>query len=181
MQAVSIEEFDVFTLGFSNRTWEETADLLSSYDVRRLIDIRVSPRSRHTPQFNRENVETRLPELGIEYVHLKDLGGFRKPDPDSLQNAGWQDASFRGYADYMQTDRFAQALKRLIESIRSARTVYVCTENAFHRCHRALVSDALALNSFRIGHIVSATRCDPHKMTGFARVDGDRITYPGLF
>lgn len=170
--------FDVFTLGFSNRTWDETIEILRTFAIERLVDIRTLPGSRHTPQFNQENLSRALPEEGIEYLHLKSLGGLRKPRPGDSANAGWRNESFRGYADYMQTPEFARALNELIALLRERRTVYACTEAVFWRCHRSLVSDALEVRGYRPGHIFSAAECRPHRMTPFTRVDGLRITYP---
>ncbi len=171
-------DFDVFTLGFSNRSWEETVRILRSYAIERLIDIRTLPGSRHAPQFNRENLVHALPQAGLEYIHLKQLGGFRKSNSDDPLNAGWRNPSFRAYADYMQTAEFAAALEELIRLFKERRSVYVCTEAVFWRCHRSLVSDALSVHGYRPGHIFSATKCEPHRITPFARVDGVRITYP---
>src|SRR5439155_714198 len=107
-------KFDAYSMGFSNRTWEETIAILSGYEIRRLADIRTLPGSRHTPQFNLEHLQVALPRAGIEYVHLKALGGLRKPRKDSALNAAWRNDAFRGYADYMQTQEFEAALKELI-------------------------------------------------------------------
>jgi uncharacterized protein (DUF488 family) len=170
--------FDVFTLGFSERSWEDTSEILRSFGIERLVDIRTLPGSRHTPQFNQENLSHALPDVGIEYVHLKSLGGLRKPRSGDSANAGWRNESFRGYADYMQTPEFARALDELIRLLGEKRTVYACTEAVFWRCHRSLVSDALQVRGFRPGHISSAAECRPHRMTPFARVEGLRITYP---
>lgn len=98
--------FDVYAMGFSNRTWDKTLEILHVFRIQRLVDIRTLPGSKHTPQFNLEHLKESLPEAGIDYVHLKGLGGFRKPSKTSQANAGWKNSSFRGYADYMQTDAF---------------------------------------------------------------------------
>jgi uncharacterized protein (DUF488 family) len=140
--------FDVFTMGFSNRSWEETVEILRVHSIQRLIDIRTLPGSRRTPQFNQENLQERLPEAGIEYIHLKSLGGLRKPVKDSTANAAWRNSGFRAYADYMQSPAFEEALELLIRQIRERCSVYVCTEAVFWRCHRQLVSDALWIRVF---------------------------------
>ncbi len=175
---MSQESCDVYTLGFSNRSWEETTEILQGFRVRRLVDIRTLPGSRHTPQFDKENLERLLPGAGMEYIHLKSLGGLRKSRSSDPANAGWHNASFRAYADYMQTTEFIKALEELIGLFRSATTVYACTEAVFWRCHRALVSDALLIRGYRPCHIFRATKCEVHRLTSFARVDGMRITYP---
>jgi uncharacterized protein (DUF488 family) len=173
-------EFDAFTMGFSNRTWDQTLDILQRQDIQRLVDIRTLPGSRRTPQFNLENLEQKLPESGVEYIHMKSLGGLRKPLKDSTQNAAWRNDGFRGYADYMQSPAFEEALEALIELVRERRTVYVCTEGVFWRCHRQLVSDALLIRGFRIGHILGPGKGQAHTLTPFARVEDLRITYPAL-
>jgi uncharacterized protein (DUF488 family) len=172
--------FDAFTMGFSNRTWEATVVILQGFGIERLVDIRTLPGSRRTPQFNLENLQDKLPEAGIEYVHMKSLGGLRKPMKDSSLNAAWRNHSFRGYADYMQSPAFEESLKTLISLIKEKRTVYVCTEAVFWRCHRQLVSDALHIRGYRIGHILGTGKVQAHSLTPFARVDGNHITYPAL-
>ena len=169
---------DVYTLGFSNRGWEETASILSRYGIERLADIRTLPGSRHTPQFNQEHLERALPEAGIEYLHLKRLGGLRKLRAERPENAEWRNASFRAYADYMQTPEFEDALEELIRLFAEKPTIYCCTEAVFWRCHRALVSDALTARGFEVVHIFSLSKWEPHRLTSFARVDSHRVTYP---
>ncbi len=173
-------EFDAYTLGFSNRTWDQTLEILQVYGIRRLVDIRTLPGSKHTPQFNLEHLEESLPKAGVEYVHMKSLGGLRKPKKDSTLNSAWQNSGFRGYADYMQTDQFASALEKLIWLLKEQTTVYCCTEAVFWRCHRQLVSDALSVRGYRIGHIFSASKVEAHSLTQFANPQGTRLTYPGL-
>jgi len=172
--------FDVFTMGFSNRTWEQTVNILQRLSIQRLVDIRTLPGSRRTPQFNLENLQQRLPESGIEYIHVKALGGLRKPVKGSTLNAGWHNEGFQAYADYMQSDAFAEALESLLRSMMERKTVYVCTEAVFWRCHRQLVSDALHIRGYRVGHILGPDKVQEHVLTSFAKVDGTHITYPGL-
>jgi uncharacterized protein (DUF488 family) len=176
-------EFDVFTFGFSARSWEETVAILQTYAIARLVDIRTMPGSRFAPQFNQEQLTVALPAADIEYIHMKELGGLRKSAGDNPATAAWQNASFRAYADYMQTGAFDKALTQLIGLLEEKRTVYACTEAVFWRCHRALVSDALATRGYRPGHIFSADTCKPHQITSFARIigtrpDGMSVTYP---
>ncbi len=173
-------KFDVYTMGFSNRTWAESSEILSAYKIRRLVDIRTLPGSKHTPQFNLEHLQTALPKAGIEYVHLKSLGGLRKPRKDSSLNAAWRNDTFRGYADYMQTPEFAAALDELIRLLKESTTVYCCTEAVFWRCHRQLVSDALLARGYRVGHIFSANKVEEHTFTKFLKAEGTTLTYPSL-
>jgi uncharacterized protein (DUF488 family) len=169
---------DVYTIGFSNRTWEETLEILSAYGIQMVADIRTLPGSRYAPQFNQEHLAAALPQAGIGYIHLKQLGGLRKPAKDDSTNAGWRNAAFRGYADHMRTAEFLQALERLTDLLHQAITAFACTEAVFWRCHRSLVADALTIRGIRVCHIFSATKCSPHRLTSFARVDELRITYP---
>src|SRR5262245_60282924 len=169
--------FDAYTMGFSTRTWEETLEILSAHSIQRLIDIRTLPGSKRTPQFNLEHLRTELPRVGIEYIHMKSLGGLRKPRPVTV-NSAWRNDSFRGYADYLQTPEFNEALNTLQELVTEKTSVYACTEAVFWRCHRQLVSDALLVRGLKVGHIFNATKAEPHKRTDFAKVDGVKITYP---
>ena len=111
---------------------------------------------------------------------MKTLGGLRKPIKDSTLNGAWQNSGFRGYADYMQTEEFESALRALILLIKEKTTVYCCTEAVFWRCHRQLVSDALSVRGFRIGHIFSSTKVEEHVLTKFVKRDGTSLTYPSL-
>jgi len=173
-------EFDAYTMGFSNRPWEELLSTLAALKIERLIDIRTLPGSKHTPQFNLEHLSEELPHQGVEYLHMKSLGGLRKPVKDSLLNAAWKNSGFRGYADYMQTTEFETALAELIRRIQEKRTVYCCTEAVFWRCHRQLVSDALLVRGYRVGHIFNPTKVEEHGLTKFVKVDGTRLTYSAL-
>jgi uncharacterized protein (DUF488 family) len=173
-------DFDAYTMGFSNRSWDETLEILEAFKIERLVDIRTLPGSRHTPQFNLESMQVALPAAGIDYVHMKSLGGLRKPSKDSTLNAAWKNSGFRGYADYMQTPAFEAALEELARLIREKKTVYCCTEAVFWRCHRQLVSDALLVRGCRIGHIFSASKAEEHSLTKFVKAEGQRLTYPTL-
>jgi uncharacterized protein (DUF488 family) len=177
---MTVPEFDVYTLGFSNRTWDVTVAILESFQIGRLVDIRTLPGSRFAPQFNQEHLERALPAAGVEYIHMKKLGGLRKLKGEDPTNAGLTNAGFRAYADYMQTEEFRQVLDELIRLFQEKRTVYVCTEAVFWRCHRALVSDALTALGYKPGHIFGIGQSRPHKVTSFARICGSRVTYPKL-
>ena len=172
--------FDVYSMGFSNRTWDDTIAILRKFEIHRLVDIRTLPGSKHTPQFNQEELRERLPKAGIEYVHMKNLGGLRKPVKDSSINAAWKNDSFRGYADYMQSSQFAIALDDLVRLLEETTTVYTCTEALFWRCHRQLVSDALTVRGYRVGHIFNIQKVEQHKLTEFLSAEGTHVTYPSL-
>lgn len=173
-------KFDAYTMGFSNRTWEQTIQIVGAFEIQRLVDIRTLPGSKHTPQFNLEHMQEALPKAGIEYLHMKSLGGLRKPDKDSDINSAWKNDGFRGYADYMQTPQFEAALNKLIEFLKEKTTAYCCTEAVFWRCHRQLVSDVLLVRGYRIGHIFNASKVEEHKLTKFVKANGTRVTYPSL-
>jgi uncharacterized protein (DUF488 family) len=171
--------FDVYTLGFSNRSWDDTLAILNAFRITRLVDIRTLPGSKHTPQYNLEHLAKALPAAGIEYVHMKSLGGLRKPSQEST-NTAWKNSGFRGYADYMQTGDFDAALSELERLLSETPTVYCCTEAVFWRCHRQLVSDALVVRGHSVGHIFNASKVEAHKLTAFARPEGTRVMYPGV-
>ncbi|HUA02241.1 MAG TPA: DUF488 domain-containing protein [Candidatus Aquilonibacter sp.] len=168
----------IFTIGHSTLAIEEFLALLRAHGIRQLIDIRTIPKSRRNPQFNSDALAASLASAGIEYVHMKDLGGLRHPARDSI-NLGWRNASFRGYADYMQTPAFAAVLVRAIRLAESAPTALMCAEAVPWRCHRSLVADALVVRGIRVLEIVSAAAPKEHTLTSFAVVDGHHITYPG--
>lgn len=167
----------IFTLGHSTLTMEQFTALLRAYGVERVVDIRSVPRSRHNPQFNTDHLAAVLPKAHIEYLPMKALGGLRHAHKDS-PNAGWRNESFRGYADYMQTAAFAEALERLIELSHSRRTAIMCAEAVPWRCHRSLVADALSIRDVPVIEVLSQTSYRPHRLTPFAEVHGLDITYP---
>lgn len=167
----------VFTIGHSTREPAELIHLLQAHGVTKIADVRSVPRSRHNPQFNRDTLPDALRTAGIGYVHLPGLGGLRHARADS-PNLAWRNASFRGYADYMQTDAFAENLEQLIELARQEPIALMCAEAVPWRCHRSLIADALTVRGIPVEHIMSATHRQPHALTPWARVDGFRITYP---
>jgi uncharacterized protein (DUF488 family) len=151
--------------------------ILRSAAIELVVDVRTVPRSRHTPQWNRERAAVALPTLGIGYHHLPALGGFRKPRPGS-SNTGWRNLSFRGYADYMATDGFAAGLAELLALAAGSRVAIACTEAVPWRCHRSLIADALIVRSVEVRHLVGPGTPRPHALTPFARVEGLAIHYP---
>ena len=167
----------VFTIGHSTRPIEKFIELLQAHGVKQLIVIRTIPKSRHNPQFNSDALATALHSAKIRYVHLKELGGLRHARKDSV-NLGWRNASFRGFADYMQTPEFAAALDRAIGLARERPSALMCAEAVPWRCHRSLVADALLVRGARVLHITSASAAKEHSLTSFAKVRGSDITYP---
>ncbi len=167
----------VLTVGHSTRTIEEFIRLLQAHEVRCVVDVRTIPRSRHNPQFNAEELSRSLKTAGLGYVHFGGLGGLRHTTRASV-NTGWRNASFRGFADYMQTPEFVTALERLIRLAAKKRVAVMCAEAVPWRCHRSLIADALLIRGVVVEHITSVTRRSAHALTPFARVRGARITYP---
>lgn len=168
----------IFTIGHSNRTIEAFLAMLKAFNIELLADIRTIPKSRYNPQFAMENLPASLKKAGIEYAHIKELGGLRKAHVDS-PNAGWHNSSFRGYADYMQTQTFRDALQQLMALSKTKHVAIMCAESVPWRCHRSLVADALTARGIAVEHIMSDTKSNPHKMTSFAHVEGHEVTYPG--
>jgi uncharacterized protein (DUF488 family) len=171
------EMLAVLTIGHSTRTWEDFLDLLRAYRVKRVIDVRSIPRSRHNPQFNRETLSAKLRAARIGYVHLRKLGGLRHARRDS-PNMGWRNASFRGFADYMQTFEFEAGLHRLIKLAGQKRSAIMCAEAVPWRCHRSLIADALTARGIQVDDIMNVKRSQVHSLIPFACVEGHRITYP---
>ena len=167
----------VLTIGHSTRTLEEFIRLLQAHGATRVADVRTVPRSRHNPQFNKAALPRALKKAGLGYVHLPGLGGLRHAKRDSL-NVGWRNASFRGYADYMQTPEFEQSLEELIGLANQDRIALMCAEAVPWRCHRSLIADALLVRGIRTEDIMSPTRRQVHVLTPFAKVRGTTITYP---
>jgi uncharacterized protein (DUF488 family) len=145
--------------------------------VQRVVDVRTVPRSRHNPQFNREMLSATLHNRKIRYTHLSALGGLRHAGKDS-RNTGWRNASFRGFADYMQTPEFEEGLQKLTSLARAEQVAVMCAEAVPWRCHRSLIADALTVRGIPVRHIMSQTRAEPHTLTPFAHVQGKRVTYP---
>ena len=167
----------VSTIGHSTHPIEEFVRMLQAHGIRQLVDVRTIPRSRRNPQFNRENLPASLEAAGIGYRHMPGLGGLRHARKDSV-NTGWRNASFRGYADYMQTPEFCENLNELIQVAAEAPTAIMCAEAVPWRCHRSLIADALVVRGVSVLDILSATKAQPHAMTPFVKVDGQKLTYP---
>ncbi len=167
----------VFTIGHSTRPWEEFRDLLRTHGIQSVIDVRTVPRSRHNPQFNRETLASKLRSAKIGYVHMGELGGLRHARRDST-NTGWRNSSFRGYADYMQTPEFEQALDRLIKLAQEKPSAIMCAEAVPWRCHRSLIADALTIRGIPVADIISPSAPREHSLTSFAKVEGLHLTYP---
>ncbi len=168
----------IFTVGHSTRSFDELVEILRAHGVERLVDVRTIPRSRHNPQFNRETLSKALRNRRLSYRHMKALGGLRHARPDSI-NSGWRNASFRGFADYMQTPSFAAALESLLKLAEQKPTAIMCAEAVPWRCHRSLIADALTARGYEVRDIMSVTSAKPHVLNPMARIRGQQVTYPG--
>jgi uncharacterized protein (DUF488 family) len=169
----------ILTIGHSNHPIEEFLAMLQAHQVEQIVDVRTMPKSRHNPQFNHDALDVALAAEHIGYVHLPGLGGLRHARKDSI-NTAWRNASFRGYADYMQTPAFDESLRKLIQLTGERRTAIMCAEAVPWRCHRSLIGDALLARGIEVEDIMSRTRRKPHTYTPFVKVEGETVTYPGL-
>ncbi len=167
----------VLTIGHSTHPIGEFVKMLKAQGVETVVDIRTVPRSRHNPQFDQAALPGLLKDAGLDYVYIKELGGLRKANKDSV-NGGWRNVSFRGYADHMQTAEFLTGLEQLIDLAGRSQVAIMCAEAVPWRCHRSLVGDALLVRNIVVEDIMSATSRKPHKLTSFAEVHGKKITYP---
>jgi uncharacterized protein (DUF488 family) len=169
----------VWTIGHSTRSGDEFHQLLLLNQIGSLVDVRSFPGSRRYPHFNQAELAADLPTIGIEYHHLKSLGGRRKPLPQS-KNTAWQNASFRAYADHMDTDEFKKGINDLLSLARQKPTVIMCAEAVWWRCHRGLIADYLKANGADVIHIIDATHAEPHPYTSAARIISGELSYVGL-
>lgn len=168
----------IYTIGHSTRTLDELVAALQAHDIATLVDIRAFPMSRRLPQFNRESLERELPNRGIEYIWMKDLGGYRKKIRDDSPNTGLRNDSFRNYADYMLEPEFAQAIERLLEIAARGKTTIMCAERVYFHCHRMLVSDYLTAHGNTVLHIDDDKHPPrPHKLTAEAHLVNGQLVY----
>ena len=170
---------DLWTIGHSTRSAEEFCGLLQQYSIEVLADVRLLPGSRRYPHFNAEHLARTLRENGIDYVHFPDLGGRRKPKKDS-PNVAWRNESFRGYADYMMTPGFAQAMQRLLTLAAEKRAAIMCAESLWWQCHRALISDYAKVRGVKVWHIVGARKVEEHPYTSAAQIVNGELSYGDL-
>lgn len=171
------KELVIFTIGHSTRTIEEFLEILKHYHINELVDIRTIPKSRHNPQFNGPELAHVLRNHHIGYRHQKNLGGLRHAHTDSI-NTAWENASFRGFADYMQTDTFKEGIDELINIAQHKTVAIMCAEAVPWRCHRSLIGDALLARAVKVEDIFSLTSLKSHTLTPWAVVHGTTITYP---
>lgn len=171
----------LFTVGHSNRTFEEFLKLLKTHSIGRIVDVRTIPKSRRVPWFNKEDLAPALNKAGVRYAYLQELGGLRKPQKDST-NLGWKNESFRGFADYMATPEFEKGLDKLNAILPDLKTALMCAEAVPWRCHRSLIADAETAQGIQVEHLISPTSVISHEMTSFAVVlkksNPPKVTYP---
>jgi uncharacterized protein (DUF488 family) len=170
----------IWTIGHSTRSAEQFIGLLDEFGIKLLADVRLLPGSRRYPQFNQDTLQRSLGERGITYEHFPELGGRRKPRPDST-NTAWHNDAFRGYADYMETPAFQHGVERLIKSAEQAGpTAIMCAEAVWWRCHRGLIADFLKVQGAEVIHILGSAKTEPHPFTSAARVVEGKLIYAGL-
>ena len=169
----------IYTIGHSTRTLENFQDLLTEFQITQLVDVRRFPASRRHPQFAKGALEAELAAIAVRYIHEPALGGRRSPAPNSV-NSAWRNPQFRGYADYMLTADFQDALARLVELGSRGATAIMCAEAVPWRCHRQLIADALVARGIDVQHILGTGSPRPHVLHTAAQVDErHRVTYPG--
>jgi uncharacterized protein (DUF488 family) len=173
------QRLTIWTVGHSTRSGEEFISVLSAHGIETLVDVRSYPGSRRYPQFNRTELARILSEAGIDYKHLPALGGRRKPKPDSI-NTAWQNASFRAYADHMESEEFKTGVDDLFGLAAEKRTAIMCAEAVWWSCHRSLVSDYLKVIGVEVIHIINAIKTQTHPYTAAARIVDGRLSYRGL-
>jgi len=169
----------IWTIGHSTHPLEEFIYILKSYSIELLVDIRSFPGSRRYPHFNKEALQLSIHENDIKYIHIAGLGGRRKVHPNS-RNTGWRLASFRGYADYMETDAFKNSIIELEQMAQKERTAYMCSEAVWWRCHRSLVSDCLKLKGWTVIHILSIGIAQEHPYTSPAIIRNGELFYDDM-
>lgn len=167
----------VFTVGHSTRPFDQLLDILKAYGVQLVADVRTIPKSRHNPQYNSNTLADGLKASGIGYMHVPGLGGLRRAKKDSL-NQGWKNDSFRGFADYMQTQEFEVSLRQLMEAAKGKKTAIMCAEAVPWRCHRSLIGDALVARGIAVLDILGRSSAKPHALTPWASVSGTKLIYP---
>ena len=165
-----------FAIGHSTRPIKYFLNILNAHGVTLLTDIRTVPRSRYNPQFDQTALKSKLIQAGLKYLHLKDLGGLRHAKPDSV-NTAWQNKSFRGYADYMQTPEFEKAIEVLLALGQKHTVAFMCAEGNPFRCHRSLLADALTARGVPVYHISSLRSKKLHTLTTFAKIIHQKVIY----
>lgn len=163
----------IYTIGHSTRSIDDFIALLRTHEIGAIADVRLLPGSKRYPQFNSDALRDSLDRARVRYEHFRELGGRRKPLPNS-HNTAWRNEAFRGYADYMETEVFGHGMARLLALAATMPSAIMCAEAVWWRCHRALISDYLKVRGYEVLHILSPTKAEPHPFTSAAGViDGD--------
>jgi len=167
----------IWTIGHSTRAIDEFISLLNENEIKLLADVRAWPSSKRYPQFNKDALAESLNAHGIHYEHFAELGGKRKPKPDS-RNTAWRNTSFRGYADYMETEQFQKGIQRLLDvAAKAGPTAIMCAEAVSWRCHRSLIADYLKAHDIEVMHILDANKVQPHPYTSAAHIVDGTLSY----
>lgn len=166
----------IWTIGHSTRTIDEFISLLKENEIKLLVDVRAFPGSKRYPQFNKDGLAQSLNAHGIRYEHFPELGGRRKPKLDS-HNTAWRNASFRGYADYMETEPFQKGIERLFDVAKAGPTAIMCAEAVWWRCHRSLIADYLKSRGLEVMNILGENKAEPHPYTSAARIVDGELSY----
>lgn len=167
---------EIWTIGHSTHTLDEFLEMLKSFEIEVLVDVRHYPGSRKFPQFNKDNLQVQIPAQGIDYKHIAELGGRRKVLPDS-KNIAWRHPAFRGYADYMEGEEFKAGVEELISIALEKRTAFMCSEAVWWRCHRSMISDYLKVRGWKVMHIMAAGKSDEHPYTSAAVILNGELHY----
>ena len=173
------DQISLWTIGHSTLSIEDFIGKLKSFEIQLLADVRSYPGSRRYPHFNREKLNPSLADAGIRYEHFSELGGRRRARPDSL-NIAWRNESFRGYADYMETNEFRAGIDRLLNIATTQRTAIMCSEAVWWRCHRSLISDYLKVKGIEVNHIMSIGKAEPHPFTSAAGIVDGELSFRGV-
>jgi uncharacterized protein (DUF488 family) len=167
----------IWTIGHSTRAIDDFISLLKENEINLLVDVRAWPGSKRYPQFNKDTLAESLNAHGIRYEHFPELGGKRKSKPDS-RNTAWRNASFRGYADYMETEQFQKGIERLLDvAAEAGPTAIMCAEAVWWRCHRSLIADYLKARGVEVLHVLGANKVEPHPYTSAARIVNGELSY----
>jgi uncharacterized protein (DUF488 family) len=170
----------IWTIGHSTRAADEFEEMLRSHEIEALVDVRSFPGSRRYPHFNKPELANFLQQIGVEYWHSPQLGGRRRPNAHS-KNTAWKNASFRAYADHMETDEFKKGIEDLLKLLNEKRTAIMCAEALWWRCHRSLIADYLKAHGIQVIHILDAKHTEEHPYTSAARIVDGQLSYEGLF
>ena len=172
-------QLSLWTIGHSTFSIEDFIARLRSFEIELLADVRSFPGSRRFPHFNQEHLSVSLSKVDMRYQHFKELGGRRRPRADSL-NMAWRNESFRGYADYMETEEFRGGVERLLELAAKQRVAIMCSEAVWWRCHRSMISDYLKVKGIKVIHIIGEEKSEPHPFTSAAQVVNGELSYRGV-